>query len=200
LATDFHTLTITVDKLEDLPVFHSLYPLFAYHDEYLYGKSDERIINYVLSSSRNGWLTYALGRLIEFSGATNLEYLVGRGKMQVVREFSGDYFSIQTIELDPEQLEQSVVAITHVFDWSRAHIAQLAADDMFRDSSDELELEDAILETVITKEPTLDERVPNADDGDGPWCLFSFLASLQRLMEDALLMRRLVLHMVQLGK
>jgi hypothetical protein len=52
--------------------------------------------------------------------------------MQVVREFSGDYFSFQTIELDREQLEQSVVAITHVFDWSCAHIAQLAADDIFR--------------------------------------------------------------------
>jgi hypothetical protein len=80
LATDFHTLTITVDKLGDLPVFHSLYLLFAYHDEYLYEKSDERIINYALSSSRNGWLTYALGRLIGASGAANLEYRVGREK------------------------------------------------------------------------------------------------------------------------
>jgi hypothetical protein len=63
-----------------------------------------------------------------------------------------------------------------------------------------LEIEDAMLEAVIMKEPTLDERVPNADDGDGPWCLFSSLASLQRLMDDALLMQRRVLHMVQLGK
>jgi len=61
-------------------------------------------------------------------------------------------------------------------------------------------IENAIRETVITKELTLDEHVPNADDGDGPWCLFSLLASLQRLMEDALLMKRRVLHMVQLGK
>jgi len=79
-----------VDKLEDLPVFYSLFTLFDCHDEYLYGKSDERIIDYVLSSCRNAWSTCALERLIEFSGAVNLAYLAGRGNVPVVREFGGD--------------------------------------------------------------------------------------------------------------
>jgi hypothetical protein len=53
---------------------------------------------------------------------------------------------------------------------------------------------------VVTTEPTLDEVVPYRDDGNGPWCLYSYLLSLQVLMRQAIEGNASVMHIVQLPR
>jgi TPR repeat protein len=91
-----------------------------------------------------------------------------------------------------------VSAISTLFDWSKQHISEISNKDFlgyFTDDEDDIK--NAITQPVITKHPTSDDRVWYCDEGDGPWCLYAYICSMQQLMRNALEQKLALMYMVQ---
>jgi hypothetical protein len=204
VAQNFCSLSLLILPNEAPPQFDSADAIFEYHESKRYGKSAHGIINYVMTDSRKNSLLESVERLCRTAAVDDLSFLYSADEKRAEWRFE------ETIEegqpwclwaarmLNRDEMLRSVAAISALFEWSQAHIPLLAAKDFLGYFANEHEVGTAINAPVITTEPTLDEAVPYRDDGDGPWCLYSFLGSLQTLMRHAIEGNASVLHIMQL--
>jgi hypothetical protein len=205
MADYFHSLSLLVLASEVPPRFDSADAIAEYHESHLYEQSDEGVVNYVMTYSRKGWLVHAVETLCRMAAVDALGFLYSADAKRVQWQFE------ETIDDTPwclwaarqlkvDEMLPAVAAISALFEWSQGHIPLLAAKDFLGSFSNEDEIATAIDTPVVTTEPTLDEAVPYVDDGDGPWCLYSYLRSLQTLMRHAIEGNASVMHIVQLPR
>ena len=205
MATDFHSLSLLVPASEVPPRFDSAEAIAEYHETNLYEQSDEGVVNYVMTYSRRGWLVEALETLCRMAAVNALSFLYSADAKRVQWQFEetiGDrpWCLWAARQLKTDELLPAVAAISKLFEWSQGHVPQLAADNFLGYFGNEDEIAEAIDAPVVTTEPTLGESVPCSDDGDGPWCLYSYLRSLQTLMRQAIESNASVMHIVQLPR
>lgn len=193
---DFQDMQDFYDYIEEN--FMSLYRnrnLYKDTATILYSQEKDTL-NYVETESRNGRLKNLVELICKTSKAIGLEYIYGSKLIACKREFGCEYFSYRCHELSHHQIKQSLLSLQWIFDWSINNVERLRGKDLFYYATPE-ELEDAILRPIVTPEPTFDERVMYSDDGDSIYCVFSYLASLQQLLRDALKLNQKIFHMVQ---
>jgi hypothetical protein len=190
MSTDFHSLALLQTAHNAPPEFTSAEQVFEYHDEFLYRESDEGVIDYVLTSSRRDWLKWAVERLCSASAVPNLSFLYGSPAVHFKDVFAqsvaglGEWCVWRSHVIVPDDLEKPIESISMLFEWSRNNVADIASDEFMGTFASEGEILNAIEQPTLTREPTFDDRV-GSDDGDGPWCLYSFLVSMQQLMRNA---------------
>ncbi len=203
MATNFCSLSLLVPAGELPPRFDSADAIAEYHESHLYKQSAQGVPNYVMTDSRNGWLVEAVEKLCRMAAVDALGFLYGADPTRFQWQFE------ETIDDEPwclwaarqlriDEMQLAVAVISTLFEWSQGHIHLLAAKDYLGYFANENEIKTAIDAPVVTTEPTLDEAVPYMDDGDGPWCLYSYLRSLQTLMRHAMDRDASVIHIVQL--
>jgi hypothetical protein len=198
MATDFENLTFIIGEDSSFPYFESHEQINEYYDAVLTQSADDNIINYVSALSRKGRLNSDIERLCKKSNVADLGYIYGDIHSSYNHEFSECWFSFKSITLFKPDIENTIAAISNLLLWSRMNIPELGHIDLLGYYYlDPLEMKGAIEQAIVTKEPTCDERVWYSDDGDGPWCLFSYLSSIQQLMRDALTLNKAVRHIVQ---
>jgi len=188
MATDFHSLSLLVPAGEVPPRFDSADAIAEYHESHLYEQSDEGVLNYVMTYSRKGWLVEAVEQLCQMAAVDALSFLYSADARRVQWQFEetiGDtpWCSWGARQLKIDEMLPAVGAISALFEWSQGHIPLLAAKDFLGNFSNEDEIATAIDAPVVTEEPTLDEAVPYMDDGDGPWCLYSYRVLPGRVLD-----------------
>jgi len=202
MADDYHTLGMLLQPDVSIPSFQSFQELFDYQEEFLKEKTDQDYIDSVLSGSRKNWLMDVVEKLCGLAGVDNLGFLYGDGARAYDWSFDegeegSPYWTWKALILKSADVEKAISAITALFEWSHAHLNELADDSIIGQFGSKEEIGEMIAEAVVTKDPTLDDRVPYVDDGDGPGCLYSFLASMRQLMRNALASNRPLVYMVQ---
>jgi TPR repeat protein len=202
MADDYHTLAILLHHNASIPSFQSFEEIFAYQEQLVGEKTDKDYIDYVLSASRKNWLMDGVEYLCRLAGIDDLSFLLGDGAIQYDWSFDegeegSPYWTWKALILKTADVEKAISSITALFDWSRSHQNELDGDILFGRFGSKEEVRETIAGAVVTKDLSLDDRVPYADDGDGPGYLYSFLASMRQLMRNTLASNRPLLYMVQ---
>nr|WP_034336333.1 hypothetical protein [Herbaspirillum sp. B39] len=148
----------------------------------------------VTNGSRNGWMAAIIEELAQASALSDLGVLYGAENIAYAWEAPDtwendagemtEWSRWKAIKLQDQALPTLAEAITRLFDWSSAHVDELA-EDTFSDLCSADELADDIHQPILTSAPASDPRVRYGEDGEGSHCLYSFLHSLRQLCMNA---------------
>jgi TPR repeat protein len=200
MADSYYAVGVLLRHNAPIPSFQSFEEIFEYQAKF--EKTDRDYLDSVMSASRKNWLMGGLEYLCRWAGVDDLSFLLGDGAIKYDWSFDegaegSPYWTWKALILKTADVEKAISSITALFDWSRSHLDELADDILFGQFGSKEELGETIANAVVTKDPTLDGRVPYVDDGESPGCLYSFLASMRQLMRNALASNRPLLYMVQ---
>ncbi|QDD65885.1 hypothetical protein EJD96_17800 [Herbaspirillum seropedicae] len=164
------------------------------------------MLKQVTNGSRNGWLAAVIEELSQLSSLSDLKVLYGTDEVsyawqavETPEDNDGDareWSRWKATSLQGQALSALAQAIMEVFDWSGAHLDELA-QDTFSDFCSAEELAGYISQPILTSAPSIDQRVWYAEEGDGPHCLYSFLHSLRQLCLNAQRKNESILLIVQ---
>jgi hypothetical protein len=153
-------------------------------------------------SSRGSWASGLVRDLCILAKIEDLPFLYGasapnlRWKLPIGIEDGEDevYAHAHGYLFYAEELKKAVSAIDHLFDWSMKNADILAHADRLGYYATEAEIREAIASPVVSQNPSRDRDVPYSEDGDGPWCLYSWLHSVRVVLNTALRCNKCVLH------
>ena len=188
MATDGTLDVILVDATNDSSIPRNGTEFRRFMNKRFNPNRSYELIDSIHCTSRHHWLICVIQDSCSMFGVTGLEFLYGIDKERYRWHRKADHaFWFRGILVSSPEMIVAVEAIDKLLAEFANNINRIAKDLDLAYFANEEDIKEALGNPVLTCSPSSwDAGVRYADDGDGPWCLFSFLVSLKRLIEIGL--------------